>query len=124
MKTIIAFIFLFLSASTFATPMGYYIYLKNSIPTIEKNYQRMSCKKKIIAAMDESMIETIMFMQTESEHNKKPIFCIPKDTKLDADTIKKVMLHEYEANSLPEDQKVSMPAAAFAIIGLHRKYHC
>lgn len=114
-----------------AASMGSYINLMHGINQLEHSPDKATCKKEVIdlskemiSAADQTIAETIMLMIAESARDKNPIFCVPKNFDLNADSVEHFIIRGYETSGLPLEKKQAMPAATFAILELHKKYPC
>lgn len=120
-----------LSSKLLAANMGTTIDLMHSINQLEhlphKNaYEKQAITDSLnmIAASDQTMAETIMLMIAESARERKPIFCVPTDFDLSANSVEQLIMQGYDRSELPIEEKQAMPAATFAITELHRIYPC
>ncbi|WP_419420130.1 phosphatase [Legionella sp. D16C41] len=123
---------LFIFGASFATAadtIDHYMNIFNNIPKMEMKADPQAhawarSARNILILADESIAETLVQGNELAKNQGKPLFCLPSNIKLTAETLHDIILRTYNNISSQQSDKDKMTVSQIAWLGVMQNYPC
>lgn len=125
----IMLLLLLTSTTVGADTIDRFMNIVNSIPQMEMKADPQSqawarSARNILALTSESVAESLVLANDTSTRAGHPLFCLPPNVQLSADTMNNLIQQTYREISSQESDKNKMTVSQVAMIGISKQYPC
>ena len=129
MRPIIIFLFLLISASTYADTIDHFMNIANNIPQMEMKADPQSqawarSARTVLVLTSESIAETLMLAHDTAKQLGSPLFCLPIGVQLSAASLSDLIQQTYRDISSLQSDKDKMTVSQVALLGIKKQYPC
>lgn len=114
---------------SFADTIDHYMHILGGIPAMEMKADPTAqawarSAKNVLIITNESIAETLTEANILAQNQGKPLFCLPENIHLDADTLKTLIEETYQKIPRVQSDKDKMTVSQVAWLGVTQRYPC
>lgn len=123
------YLFLMISASTYADTIDHFMNIANNIPQMEIKADPQSqawahSARTVLILTSESIAETLTLSNETARQAGAPLFCLPPSVQLNATILNDLIQQTYREISSQQSDKNTMTVSQVALLGLRKQYPC
>lgn len=123
------FLFLLLSAHTYADTIDHFMNIAKNIPQMEMKADAQSqawarSARTVLILTSESIAETLMLSNDAAKQSGTPLFCLPLSVQLNATLVNNLIQQTYREISSQQSDKDKMTVSQVALLGIRKQYPC
>lgn len=128
-RYICAIVLLCTGLAAYADTIASYMTIANNIPTMELKPDEQSqawarSARNILISTNETIAQTMLFMNAIAVKQGHPIFCMPDQTTIDAKMLDEVIRKTYYEIEKKPGASQNMTVSEVAVVGMLARYPC